>query len=146
MTYTVLGTVLAIGFAVCTGFAQSTITTPPSAVKQIAAEPQTTGLSDGQPLTLRAGFTGDWPLEGDAINPATAPPGGPQNESLLGSVHEASPTGAWTLVLADFASGQEGTVPQGAPVLSATPEPSTYALLGLGALLLIHHLRWRIAK
>jgi len=55
--------------------------------------------------------------------------------SLLGSFSGASPSKTWKLFLADLDSGQEDAGKHFRTSIATVPEPSSFALIGLGALL-----------
>jgi subtilisin-like proprotein convertase family protein len=55
-----------------------------------------------------------------------------ERTTLLDSLVGTDPNGAWTLFLADVDFGQQGTLVQWGLVITAIPEPSSWALLMLG--------------
>jgi len=70
----------------------------------------------------------------------------PQNPSLLGSSYNANPAPPWKLSLTELSSGPETMKMQPGLVITAAPEPSSIALLGLGGLAMVHLLRQRGAQ
>ena len=129
MTYRkVLGAVAAFGFAVCTGFAQMHLANPFSAATETNPESPSLGVSATQGLSFN-------------IDSGRLLDSDPQNTSLLGSLDGPNPSRTWTLSLSELDSGPDGTRMQRGLVVTATPEPSTLALLGLGGVVVIHLLR-----
>lgn len=59
-----------------------------------------------------------------------------ERTTLLDSFVGADPNGTWTLFLADVDFGQQGTLVQWGLVITAIPEPSSWALLMLGGIAL----------
>jgi hypothetical protein len=70
----------------------------------------------------------------------------PQNRSLLGSSFDPNPAPPWKLTLTELSSGPEAMKMQPGLVITAAPEPSTFALLGLGGLAMAQLLRRRNAQ
>ena len=97
--------------------------------------------------TMNGGeVTGTWAPDGRYVDPqsvlATDEP-----TALLGSFNGTDPNGSWTLFLADLDFGQQSTLVQWGVIISAVPEPSTLALMGLGGFTLgMRLLRRRTAR
>jgi hypothetical protein len=70
----------------------------------------------------------------------------PKNQSLLGSTYDPNPAPPWKLTLTELSSGPEAVKMQPGLVITAAPEPSTIALLGLGGLAMAQLLRRRNAQ
>ena len=82
-------------------------------------------------------LTGTWQPDGRAIDPLsspslfdTTPP-----TALLNSFDGTDPEGTWTLFLADLSSGGQSTVVNWSLNFETVPEPSAWALLGIGIFL-----------
>jgi subtilisin-like proprotein convertase family protein len=91
-------------------------------------------------------LTGAWATDGRAIDPLSDPSvfDLSQPSSLLDSFNGTNPNGTWTLFLADLSSGEQSTVVNWGLNITATPEPSTCALLGIGFAIFVA--RKRIVK
>jgi hypothetical protein len=61
-------------------------------------------------------------------------------------IPDGNPNGSWTLFLADLDMGDQSTLTQWGVVITAVPEPSTFALLGLGGLIVAGQLRRKRRK
>src|SRR5260370_343673 len=70
------------------------------------------------------------------------PDGNPNGVSFYGVNRDSS----WTLVLADLDLGDQSTLTQWGVVITAVPEPSTFALAGLGGLIVAGQLRRKRRK
>jgi subtilisin-like proprotein convertase family protein len=79
-------------------------------------------------------LTGTWATDGRSIDPQSDPSvfDTTQPASLLDSFNGTNPNGTWTLFLADLSDGGQSTVVNWSLNIEAAPEPSTYALLGIG--------------
>ena len=98
------------------------------------------------PAIVGGQLTGTWAPDGRNINPEDVLDTDAQT-ALLGSFDGANPNGTWTLFLADLDFGQQGTLVQWGVVLTAIPEPSTWALMALGGFTLgMRFLRRRTAR
>jgi subtilisin-like proprotein convertase family protein len=75
-----------------------------------------------------------WAPDGRSANPATVMPSDTP-DSLLDDFNGLSANGGWTLFLADLSVGETSTVVSWGLQVTTAPEPSTWALLGLGLLL-----------
>jgi hypothetical protein len=76
-----------------------------------------------------------WSPDGRNVNPATINGTEPRpSTSLLADFVGLTADGSWTLFLADLSVGEETTVMSWGIEIKAVPEPSTWALLGLGLL------------
>jgi hypothetical protein len=80
-------------------------------------------------------LTGTWSPDGRNVNPQTVLDTDTPT-ALLGSFNGTDPNGAWTLFLADLDFGQQATLVQWGVIVSAIPEPSAFALIGLAGLVL----------
>ena len=89
------------------------------------------------PYTLNANgqLTGVWQPDGRILDPEspassfdTAP-----RPNLLNAFDGLDPNGEWTLFAADMSSGHISTLTGWGLVITVVPEPSTFALVGLGA-------------
>jgi subtilisin-like proprotein convertase family protein len=89
-------------------------------------------LVPGYAVSLNDGST--WQPDGRNTNP-TSVNGSETRDSLLDSFNGLSADGNWTLFLADLSVGETSTVVNWGMQVTATPEPSTFGLLGLGAAL-----------
>ena len=112
MTYRLSGVLAVLWFAVFTSQAQNSLANTGS--DNLRLEAQNSGVSGSSFM-------------------------GASDGSLLGPAHTTDSSLGWTLFLADLDSGQKIAPNQRSMQITATPEPSTYALLGLAALLLIHY-------
>lgn len=91
-------------------------------------------------------LTGTWAPDGRNVDPEAVLNTDTQM-ALLGSFNGTDPNGTWTLFLADLNFGQQGTLVQWGVIVSAVPEPSTLALVGLGGFALgMRLLRRRTAR
>lgn len=80
-------------------------------------------------------LTGTWAPDGRNVDPATV--GEPITPTaLLGSFGGGDPNGTWTLFLSDLDFGEQGTLVNWGLIVTAIPEPTTWALLGTGGALL----------
>jgi subtilisin-like proprotein convertase family protein len=79
-------------------------------------------------------LTGTWAADGRSIDPQSDPSvfDTTQPASLLDSFNGTNPNGTWTLFLTDLSDGGQSTVVNWGLNIEAVPEPSTYALLGIG--------------
>ena len=91
-------------------------------------------------------LTGTWAPDGRDVDPEFALDTDSRTD-LLGSFDGLDPDGAWTLFLADLDFGQQGTLVQWGVVVTAVPEPSTWAFVGLGMVILgMRFFRSRVSK
>ena len=74
-----------------------------------------------------------WQPDGRNVNPA-AVNGTELQTSLLSSFNGESINGSWTLFLADLSVGETSTVESWGVQVVTVPEPSTWALMGVGLL------------
>lgn len=77
---------------------------------------------------------GNWRTDGRNIDPLSAPSlfgSAPQN-ALLSSFANTSPSGNWTLFVADLSGGGQSTVVGWGLNIETIPEPSLLALAGVG--------------
>lgn len=90
-------------------------------------------------------LTGTWASDGRAIDPQSNPSifDTTQPASLLDSFNGTHPNGTWTLFIADLSSGGQSTVVNWSLNITAVPEPSAYALLGIGCALFLASKRMR---
>jgi len=81
---------------------------------------------------------GSWQPEGVNIDPRSSPSsffGAPQS-AMLSSLDGTDANGVWTLFLSDLSSGGQGTVVNWSlDIITAVPEPATWALGALGIFL-----------
>ena len=147
MTYlNVLGAVAVLEIALCSGLAQTRFHTSLSGSVDIVPHAQGMLFNDSSradtfSLTGSAQRTMAWGVEEHTTSSDVFWNSDPRIASLLGSFSGGDSIGMWTLSLADLDSGQDGTQKQRGFAVAATPEPSTYVLIGLGALVLIHQVR-----
>ncbi len=89
------------------------------------------------------GLTGDWSSDGRAIDPLSSPSlfDTTASSATLASFTGTNPNGTWTLFLADMSAGGISTLNDWTVNITTVPEPSTWALLGTGALLLARQMR-----
>jgi subtilisin-like proprotein convertase family protein len=78
-------------------------------------------------------LTGTWAPDGRNVDPSVVTDTSPIT-STLGSFDNTSPSGTWTLFLADLDYGEQGTLQNWTLTVTAVPEPSsiTLGILGLG--------------
>ncbi len=102
--------------------------------------------------SLSAGFnrdqlTGTSAPDGLNVNPQFAADVDLQT-TLLGSFSGANPNGPWTLFLSDLDFGQQGSPVSWGVIITSVPEPSAWALMGLGGLFwgIFCLRRWRLRQ
>lgn len=84
-------------------------------------------------------LTGTWASDGRAIDPTSSPADFDTTPATatLGSFADTNPNGTWTLFVADLSSGGQSTLVSWGLGITAVPEPSTWALLGMGMLIFL---------
>ena len=90
-------------------------------------------------------LTGTWEQDGRNVDPATVLNTDAQT-ALLGSLDGLDPNGGWTLFLADVDFGQQGTLVNWGVIITAIPEPSTFAVAAAGGVMFAIHRRRRRAS
>jgi subtilisin-like proprotein convertase family protein len=86
-------------------------------------------------------LTGTWAPDGRNVDPAVVTDTSPIT-STLASFQNTSPSGQWTLFLADLDYGEQGTLQNWTLTVTAVPEPSSIALAGLGLGICVGLRRW----
>jgi subtilisin-like proprotein convertase family protein len=86
--------------------------------------------------------TGTWSPDGRHFDPSLVLDTD-QRSAFLSSFVDGDPSGDWTLFLADVDFGDQGTLVSWTLTVTAVPEPSTYALMGLGLGGLVLGRKWR---
>ena len=82
--------------------------------------------------------TASWQPDGENINPNSPASDYPVAQSaMLSSFEDTNPNGTWTLFLADLSSGSPSTVVSWSLDIVTVPEPSAWALMGIGAAALL---------
>lgn len=86
----------------------------------------------------------EWRPDGRAVDPATVN-GSESRTALLGSLAGPSTPGTWTLFLADLALGEQSQLVRWGVSINAVPEPTTWTLGTLWALVVAAYSRrrWR---
>jgi hypothetical protein len=140
-----LGVAASVSLLVGTAVAQSTFTTGSNGINKIAPDLDMTlgvggnGIHTYQnfPYTITGDgqLTGEWAQEGREVDPGLALDSN-LRRALLGDTYSLDPNADWTLFLADLEPGNEGTRAKWGPVLTAIPEPSACALMGLAGLII----------
>ena len=130
--------VLAIAGFVAT--AQTAVTNISENATKVIPDGQLTGVSDTHSLTLSPLFSGDqlsgtWAAYDHDVDPLYSLDTDTQT-LLLGSFGGTNPNEVWTLFLADLDFGEQGTLVKWSVFVTAIPEPSTWALMGLGGIAL----------
>ena len=131
----VLGAVVALEFAVGAASAQMPSSSLSGFAPAAQSRPEIPSLSGSATQSLTFNLDAEHLMALD-----------PQNPSLLGSAYNSNPTPPWKLSLTELSSGPEAMKMQPGLVISAAPEPSTIALLGLGGLAMVQILRHRNSK
>ena len=85
-------------------------------------------------------LTGTWGVDGRAIDPASSPSlfDATSPSALLSSFTGTNANGDWTLFLADMSAGGQSFLNDWTVNITTVPEPSVWALLVTGALLLVY--------
>ncbi len=104
------------------------------------ADSATNGDIHSYQLTLNpagAALTGTWQPDGRNVNPANSLDTSPRT-AMLGSFTGENPNGNWTLFVADVSPVGTGTFEDWSLQITGTvvPEPQTWALVGVGTVLL----------
>ncbi len=83
-------------------------------------------------------LTGTWGSDGENVDPVSGPVGSAPATATLGSFDGTDPNGTWVLFLADVSAGGISTLNDWTLTIdtAAVPEPSAWALGGLGMLAL----------
>ena len=129
---TVLGAVVSLGFGVAAAFGQSSSSALPTFETAAESRPAIPSLSGTATQSLTLGLDAGRFLEVE-----------PQNPSLLSSFYGANPSQPWKLSLEELSSAPAAVKLQQGLVISAAPEPSAIALLGLGGLVMVQFFRHR---
>jgi len=84
-------------------------------------------------------LTGIWASDGRFIDPLSDPAvfDATQTTLSLDSFNRTDPNGTWTLLVADVSGGGQSTVVNWGLSIETVPEPSTYALQGIGIALFL---------
>jgi subtilisin-like proprotein convertase family protein len=95
-------------------------------------------LSGNANSALDTQLTGVWAPDARATDPANVRDTDPRAAlSALQSFYTLNPNGKWTLFVADLSPGGTSTLNSWGLEVSAIPEPTTWALLGIGSALLL---------
>ncbi len=97
----------------------------------------------GYALNGAGQLTGTWSSDGRAVDPLSNPSlfASASRSALLDSFNGTDPNGTWTLFLSDLSGGQQSVLKDWQLNITTVPEPSTFALLGLGAIIFLSRLR-----
>jgi hypothetical protein len=130
--------------------AQTAVTNIFQNVNKVIPDGQLTGVSDTRQLTFAgpgmAAVTDVEVFLTTDVDPDLALDTDSRTD-LLGSFDGTDPNRAGTLFLADLDFGQQGTLAQWGVLVTAVPEPSIWAFVGLGgAILGMHFLQRRVSK
>jgi subtilisin-like proprotein convertase family protein len=79
-------------------------------------------------------LTGTWATDGRNIDPLATPAvfDATQPSLFLDSFNGTDPNGTWTLFIADLSNGGQSTLVSWGLSIVTVPEPSMYALMGIG--------------
>jgi putative intracellular protease/amidase len=166
--FNVLNTVAALAIGGCMATAQTPVINLFQSINKVIPDGQATGVNDIETLhftdplfasitnvqvalTSANGFNGAavtalWAPDDRNVDPQTVLDTGTQT-ALLSSVNGMDTNGAWTLFLADLDFGRQGSLAQWGAIVSAIPEPSTLALVGLAGFALgVRFLRRRNSR
>jgi PEP-CTERM motif-containing protein len=130
-----LGAVVALKFFVGAATAQMPSSSLSGFAPAAQSRPEISSLSGSTTQSLTLNLEANHLVEPD-----------PHGSSLLGLSYNANPAPPWKLTLSELSSGPEAAKIQPGLVVTTAPEPSTVALLGLGALAMVHMLRFRNSK
>ena len=131
----VLGAVVALDFAVGAASAQMPTSSLSGFAPAAQSRPEIPSLSGSATQSLTLNLDAEHLLDPNS-----------QSSSLLGLSYNANPAPPWKLTLTELSSGPEAAKIQPGLVIAAAPEPSTFALLGLGGLAMIQLLSCRSSK
>jgi hypothetical protein len=134
----VLGTVTALAIAGCLAAAQTPVASIFQNATEVIPDAPLIGVSDTHSLTLSSLFngnqlTGTWGPDHRDVDPLFSLEMGTQT-LLLGPFGGTNLNGDWPLVLADLDFGAQGNMAKWGVIVTAIPEPSTWALMGLGGI------------
>jgi hypothetical protein len=136
--FRVLGTVTALVIAGCVAAAQTPSSGAFQTATKVIPEGQLIGVSNTHSLTSSSLFNGDqrtgtWGPDNRYIDPLFSLDMGTQT-LLLGPFGGTNLNGDGPLFLADLDFGAQGTMAKWGVIVTAIPEPSAWALMGLGGI------------
>jgi hypothetical protein len=166
--FNVLNTVAALAIGGCMATAQTPVINLFQSVNKVIPDGQAAGVNNIETLhftdplfasitnvqvalTSASGYNGAaltalWAPDDRNVDPQTVLDTGTQT-ALLSSVNVTDTNGAWTLFLTDLDFGRQGSLAQWGAIVSAIPEPSTLALVGLAGFALgVRFLRRRNSR
>lgn len=94
-------------------------------------------LSGNANAPITGPLTGVWAPDARSNDPGLVKDSDPRGPFVLHSFYNQNPNGKWTLFVADLSPGGTSTLNSWGLEVSAIPEPTTWALIGVGSLMLL---------